>query len=101
MANGLHARVHLVTRADTECPHVLGFAEGLPIEPPHQARSIVARLESGRIGVAVEFRASEGTPAYAVIPLVADGDRAHTVATDIWSDIVRDIRRRAPLDDNE
>jgi len=78
----------------------LGFAEGLSIEPPHQARGIVARLESGRIGVAVEFR-NEGTPAYAVIPLVADGERAHTVATDIWSDIVRDIRRRAPLDDNE
>jgi len=31
----------------------LGFAQGLPIEPPHQARGLVARLESGRIGVAV------------------------------------------------
>ncbi|HKX43313.1 MAG TPA: hypothetical protein VJO99_19295 [Burkholderiaceae bacterium] len=79
----------------------LGFAEGLSIEPPRHAGGIVARLESGRIGVAVEFRAGEGIPTYAVIPLVADGGRAHTVATDAWGDVLRDIHRRAPPDENE
>jgi len=79
----------------------LGFAESLSIEPPRHAGGIVARLESGRIGVAVEFRAGEGTPAYAVISLVGDGGRAHTVATDTWGDILRDIHRRAPPDENE
>ena len=79
----------------------LGFAEGLPIEPLHHARGIVARLESGRIGVAVEFCARDGTPTYAVVPLLAEGDNGRSVATDIWGDIVRDIRRRAPLSDNE
>jgi hypothetical protein len=79
----------------------LGFAEGLPIEPPRHARGIIARLESGRIGVAVEFCAHEGTPTYAVVPLLAEGDNGRSVATDIWGDIVRDIRRRAPLGDNE
>jgi hypothetical protein len=80
----------------------LGFAEGLPIEqPPHQARGLVARLESGRIGVAVEFCARDGTPAYAVVPLLGEGGDGNAVATDIWGDIVRNIRRRAPLIDNE
>ena len=79
----------------------LGFAESLPIGPTHDARGLVARLESGRIGVAVEFCARDGTPAYAVVPLLVEGGDASTVATDMWSDIVRDIRRRAPLSDNE
>jgi hypothetical protein len=78
----------------------LGFAEGLPIGPPHHARDIVARLKSGRIGVAVEFRAREGTPTYAVIPLLAEGSHG-SAATDIWGDIVCDIRRRALQSDNE
>ncbi|MBW8827847.1 MAG: hypothetical protein JF606_00090 [Burkholderiales bacterium] len=78
----------------------LGFAEGLPIGPPHHARDIVARLESGRIGVAVEFCAREGMPTYAVIPLLAEGSHGR-VATDIWGDIVCDIRGRAPQSDNE
>ena len=76
----------------------LGFAEGLPMEPFDRERGIVARLESGRIGVAVEFRAREGRRMYAVIPLLADVD---SVVTELWSDIVRDIRRRAPLPDDE
>ena len=77
-----------------------GFAEGLPIEPIDHARGIVARLESGRIGVAVEFCA-DGTPRYAVKPLVRNIGNGSGMATDIWSDIVRDIRRRAPLGDDD
>jgi len=79
----------------------LGFAEGLPVEPPHHGRGIVARLESGRIGVAVEFCAHEGKRTYAVIPLLTENGSGHSVATAIWGDIVRDIRRRAPLNDND
>ena len=75
----------------------LGFAEGLPIEPNHEARGIVARLESGRIGVAVEFCAHEDAPNYAVIPLLAKDGGA--VATNIWGDIVRDIHGRSPMSD--
>ncbi|MBW8828158.1 MAG: hypothetical protein JF606_01755 [Burkholderiales bacterium] len=78
----------------------LGFAEGLPIGSPHRAEDIVARLESGRIGVAVEFCDREGSPTYAVIPLLA-GRNHGRVATDTWVDVVRDIRRRTPLSDNE
>ena len=78
----------------------LGFAEGLPMEPFDRERGIVARLESGRIGVAVEFRAREGKRSYAVIPLLVDVGSASSMVTDLWSDIVRDIRRRAPLPDD-
>jgi hypothetical protein len=78
----------------------LGFAEGLPIEAIDRPCGIVVRLESGRIGVAVEFCAGEGTPRYAVKPLVRDSGNGLGMATDIWSDIVRDIRRRAPLSDD-
>ena len=79
----------------------LGFAEGLPIEPPHHARGLVARLESGRIGVAVEFCARDGTPTYALVPLLVECSDGSSMATDIWGDIVRNIRGRAPLSDNE
>jgi len=79
----------------------LGFAEGLPIEANDHARGIVVRLESGRIGVAVEFCAGEGTPRYAMKPLVRDICDRSDMATDIWSDIVQGIRRRAPLPDDE
>ena len=79
----------------------LGFAEGLPIEPSDDVRGLVARLESGRIGVAVEFCARDGAPAYAVIPLLVEGGDGSPVATDSWDDIVRNIRRRAPLSDYE
>ena len=77
----------------------LGFAEGLPIEPHHHARGMVARLESGRIGVAVEFNAHEGASTYAVVPLLAEDGNGSAVATEIWGDIVRDIHRRAPPSD--
>jgi len=79
----------------------LGFAEGLPIEPSVDVRGLVARLESGRIGVAVEFCARDGTPTYAMVPLLGEGGDGSTVATDIWGDIVRNIRQRAPLSDYE
>ncbi len=79
----------------------LGFAEGLPIEPPQHARGLVARLESGRIGVAVEFCTRDGTPTYALVPLLVKSGNGSRVATDIWGDIVRNIHLRAPLSDNE
>ena len=79
----------------------LGFAEGLPIEPAHEAHGLVARLESGHIGVAVEFCTRDGRPTYAVVPLLVDCGNRSSVATDIWGDIVRSIRRRAPLSDND
>jgi hypothetical protein len=80
----------------------LGFAEGLPIEVIDHQPGIVVRLESGRVGVAVEFCA-DATRRYAVRPLVRDiGNGSDTgVATDMWSDIVRDIRRRSPPSDDE
>jgi len=78
----------------------LGFAEGLPIEVTERPRGIVVRLESGRVGVAVEFCA-DGTPQYAVKPLVRDVGNRSGMATDIWSRIVREIRRRAPLSDDK
>lgn len=77
----------------------LGFAEGLPIESSHDARGMVARLESGRFGVAVEFSVQEGAPTYALIPLLAKGGNARAVATNIWGDVVRDIHRHAPMSD--
>ena len=92
--------VHRFTMEISEL-RALGFAESLPLEPLHQARGIVARLESGRTGVAVEIWASEDMPTYTVVPLLAEGANAHLLATEIWSDIVRDIRRRAPLSDDE
>ena len=79
----------------------LGFAEGLSSEVPSQERGLVARLESGRIGCAVEFCARDGTPTYTVIPLLAESGSGSKVASDTWSDIVRNIHRRAPLSDNE
>lgn len=79
----------------------LGFAEALPIEATHHARGLVARLESGRIGVAVEFCTRDGTPTYVMVPLLVEGGDGNTVATDVWGDIVRNIRRRAPSSDNE
>jgi len=92
--------VQRFTREITEL-RAFGFAEGLPIQPLDHSRGIVASFESGRIGVAVEFCARGGTPTYAVIPLLAEVSNGRSVATDLWSDIVRDIRRRAPPSDDE
>lgn len=77
----------------------LGFAEGL--EAIDHARGIVVRLESGRIGLAVEFCAGEDMPRYAVRPLVRAVDNWSGMATDSWSDILRDIHQRAPPSDDE
>jgi hypothetical protein len=79
----------------------LGFAEGFSSEPPYHERGLVARLESGRIGCAVEFCTRDGTPTYAVVPLLVGSGNGSSVATDIWGDIVRNICRRAPLGDND
>jgi len=79
----------------------LGFAEGLPIEPSHHARGLVARLESGRIGVAVEFCARDGALTYALVPLSVEGGNGSRVDTDNWGAIVRNIHRRAPPGDDE
>ena len=79
----------------------LGFAEGLSIHSSDPAGDVIARLESGRIGVAVEFRVDESAPRYAVKPLVPEAAKELPVATDVWSDVVQDVRRRAPLPDDE
>jgi hypothetical protein len=70
------------------------------IEAIDHPRGILVCLESGRAGLAVEFCA-EGTPRYAVKPLVCSNGNGSGMATDIWSDIIRDIRRRAPLSADE
>jgi len=100
---GLGVGVETVQRFSSEIVELrsLGFAEGLLIEAFDHARGIVARLESGRIGVAVEFCAGENVPRYAVKPLTrAFGDWSG-MATNVWSDIVRDIHQRAPLSEDE
>ena len=79
----------------------LGFAEALPIEAIAPARGIVVRLESGRIGIAVELCADENVPRYAVRPLVRAIGNWSGMTTDTWSDIVRDIHQRTPLWDDE
>jgi hypothetical protein len=78
----------------------LGFAEGLPIDVIDPPSGVFLRLESGRVGVAVEFCA-EDTPRYAVKPLLGDTGGGRSMATDVWSDIVRDIHRRAPPSGDE
>ena len=78
----------------------LGFAEGLPIHSADHASDVVARLVSGRIGVAVEFRSDARFPRYVVKPLVPDVGSG-PIVTDVWGDIVKDIHRRAPLGDDE
>ena len=77
----------------------LGFAEGLPIEHSGHTQGVVARLESGRIGVAVEFLAHGATPMYSVVPLGAEESRS--VASDMWDDIITDVRRRTPPRDDD
>ena len=78
----------------------LGFAESLPIHSTDRASDVVALLVSGRIGIAVEFRADANSLRYAVKPLVPELGGGPMV-TDAWDDIVKDIHRRAPLDDDE
>jgi len=78
----------------------LGFAESLPIHSMDRTSDVVARLACGRIGVAVEFRTDAGAPRYAVQSLVPDPGHAPTI-TDNWGEIVKDIRRRAPIDEDD
>jgi hypothetical protein len=78
----------------------LGFAESLAMQPTDHTSDALARLACGRIGVAVEFRAHAGSPRYAVKPLVPDEGRG-PMATDVWGDVVKDIHRRAPVDDDD
>jgi hypothetical protein len=79
----------------------LGFAESLPIEEAiDHARGIVVRLESGRRGVAVELCTGEDAPCYVIKPLVHAGGGS-SMATNLWSDVLRDIHRRPPAGDDE
>ena len=79
----------------------LGFAESLPIEPSAHARPVAARLESGRIGVAVEFL-EPGTPAtYAVMQLHADPHARTRLVSDAWEDIIGSVHRCAPAHDDD
>lgn len=79
----------------------LGFAEGLSGEAPSHERGLVSRLESGRIGCSEEFCTRDGTPTYAVIPLLVEFGNGSGVTTDTWGDVVRNIHRRVPLSDEE
>jgi hypothetical protein len=77
----------------------LGFAEGLPIGLSAHRWPVAARLESGRIGVAVEFL-EPGSPAtYAVTSL---GTQPHaSLASDTWEDIIGSVHRCAPAHDDD
>ncbi|HEV8313280.1 MAG TPA: hypothetical protein VGQ23_09450 [Burkholderiaceae bacterium] len=79
----------------------LGFAEGLPIEPSVHARPVAARLESGRIGVAVEFLEPDSPATYAVMPLDADAHAGPGLASDTWEDIIGSVHRCAPAHDDD
>jgi hypothetical protein len=77
----------------------LGFAEGLPIEHTVEASEIVARLESGRAGLAVEFRVSNSASTFSIVSLGLEADdRRH--ASNSWSDILRAVHRRLPPNDD-
>ena len=79
----------------------LGFAEGLSMHSGDHSSDVVVRLESGRIGVAVEFRGHASSPRYAVKPLLAEAAPDLPVFADEWTDIVQDLRKRAPLSDHD
>jgi hypothetical protein len=79
----------------------LGFAEALPIGRAAPVRRAVARLESGRYGLAVEFLGPGADLQYSLVALdAAEQDGAGT-ASGTWSDVMRDIRRRAPPGDDD
>jgi hypothetical protein len=79
----------------------LGFAEGLPIKHFCHAQDVVARLESGRVGVAVEFTERGCGSRYAVVPMDSEASAGGRMASDVWSEIVKDLRRRMPPDDDD
>jgi hypothetical protein len=76
----------------------LGFAEGLPIEHTVEASEVVARLESGRAGLAVEFRVSNSTSTFSIVSLGLEAGSGHH-ASDSWSDILRAVHCRLPPND--
>ena len=79
----------------------LGFAEGFPPERSEQAWPVAARLESGRIGVAVEFL-EPGSPAtYAVRPLEANPHAGSNLSSDTWEEIIGSVHRCAPAHDDD
>jgi hypothetical protein len=79
----------------------LGFAEALPMGRAGPMRRSVARLESGRYGLAVEFLEPGADLQYSVVALdEGDPDGAGT-SCGMWSDVMRDIRRRAPPGDDD
>lgn len=78
-----------------------GFAECLQLggcEPGH--RLSVARMESGRHGVAVEFLSGHEGSRYAVVALDTPAPTDGRVAFD-WAEIVAEVRRRAPPTDDD
>jgi hypothetical protein len=79
----------------------LGFAEGLRlgdlIPLPHPC---VARMESGRHGLAVEFLGAHDSGCYALLPLHVE-ERLGARVSSIWSEVVAEVRRRAPVSDDD
>ena len=79
----------------------LGFAEGLALSGglPQHVATTVTRMESGRHGIAVEFLAACRGSRYAVVPL--DGDAPDPRVAADWSEVVAEVRRRAPPSDDD
>ena len=73
----------------------LGFAEGLLLGGGPRSQGMVARLESGKAGIAVEFH-SEPVPTYSIVALDASVVDAPKAMSHRWDDVVQDIRRRMP-----
>src|SRR5207244_5269041 len=68
-----------------------GRLEHAPARP-----GIVARLESGRVGVAVELYEPYAEVAYALVPLDATPDSHPGRPTHRWDDVVKDVHRHMP-----
>jgi len=81
----------------------LGFAEGFAISRCGEAEapSVVARLESGRIGIAVEFLEPGSAATYSIVPLVDVASEGCGHTSDMWDDIIGNVRRRTPLRDDD
>jgi hypothetical protein len=90
-------------RFEREFAHLrgLGFAEALPIENAPDSPGIVARLESGRVGVAVEFYEPHVEVAYALVPLDATPGSHPGRPTHRWDDVVKDVHRHMPPGDDD
>jgi len=78
----------------------LGFAEVLPMEHAVEANEVVTRLESGRAGLAVEFRVSGSASTFSIVPLgleTPDGTRHASIS---WSEVLRAVHRRLSSNDD-